>query len=80
MEGKENTGLKRTFKELLTESLERTDEKSGKTRQEMLIDAMVDKAIAGDARAFEIVRGIAGADEANTLVIYLEEDADELAG
>ena len=74
-----SSGLKRLFKESMLASLERMDEEHGKTRQEMLVDAIVNKGISGDARAFEIIRTIVGENDAGSLIIVMEDDVDELA-
>ena len=69
--------LKKAFRESMLDSLERMDEQKGKTRQELLIDAIVDKGITGDVRAFDIISGmVEGKDTAGQITVVLEGELE----
>lgn len=57
---KENQEKRNTFKAMLLLELEKVNEHNGKTKREELNEALIDKALKGDTRAFEVIRDTVG--------------------
>lgn len=51
---------KKTFKQTLLLLLEEVNPETGKTRREEINDAIMEKAMCGDTKAFEIIRDTVG--------------------
>ena len=66
----------RSVRECIELSLEKNE--NGESRKQLLCDALVQKGISGDARAFEIICRILGDDE-GSVTVAMEGGADELA-
>ncbi len=71
--------LKKSFRDCIVRSLERKDEKTGKSRMDLLADALVDKGISGDARAFEIIRNISGEASDTGLMVKMDAEAESFS-
>ena len=57
---KENQEKKNTFKAMLLLALSETNAETGKTKREEINEALIDKAIKGDTKAFELIRDTVG--------------------
>ncbi len=57
---KENQEKRNTFKAMLLLELEKVNEDTGKTKREELNEALIDKALKGDTKAFEVIRDTVG--------------------
>lgn len=57
---KENQEKKNTFKAMLLLALEEINIETGKTKREELNEALIDKALKGDTKAFEVIRDTVG--------------------
>ena len=57
---KENQEKKNTFKAMLLLALSETNAETGKTKREEINEALIEKAIKGDTKAFEVIRDTVG--------------------
>lgn len=57
---KENIEREKTFRALLLLALEQVNETTGKTKREEINDAIIDRALKGDTKAFEVIRDTVG--------------------
>lgn len=57
---KENQEKEKTFKAMLLLALEEINKETGKTRREEINDAIIDKALKGDTKAYEVIRDTVG--------------------
>lgn len=57
---KENQEKKNTFKAMLLLALSETNAETGKTKREEINEALIEKAIKGDTKAFELIRDTVG--------------------
>lgn len=53
---KENQEKKKTFRAMLELTLEQINQETGKTKREEINDAIIDKALKGDTKAYEVIR------------------------
>ena len=57
---KENQAKEKTFKAMLLLALEEINKESGKTKREEINDAIIDRALKGDTKAYEVIRDTVG--------------------
>ena len=57
---KENQEKEKTFKAMLLLALDNINESTGKTYREDINDSMIQKALSGDTKAFELIRDTVG--------------------
>ena len=53
---KENQEKKKTFRAMLLLALEQINQETGKTKREEINDAIIDRALKGDTKAYEVIR------------------------
>ena len=57
---KENQEKKKTFRAMLELALEEINKDTGKTKREEINDAIIEKALKGDTKAYEVIRDTVG--------------------
>ena len=57
---KENQEKKKTFRAMLELALEQINQETGKTKREEINDAIIDRALKGDTKAYEVIRDTVG--------------------
>lgn len=57
---KENQERKKTFRAMLELALEEINKETGKTKREEINDAIIEKALKGDTKAYEVIRDTVG--------------------
>lgn len=79
----ENIEKKKTFKAMLELALEEVNRKTGKTKREELNDAIIERALKGDAKAYEVIRDTVGekpVDKVQANVFNYEESLKAVDG
>lgn len=64
---KENQEKKKTFRAMLELALEEINKETGKTKREEINDAIIDRALKGDTKAYEVIRDTVGEKPADKL-------------
>ena len=57
---KENIEKEKSFKAMLLLALEEINKETGKTKREELNDAIIERALKGDTKAYEVIRDTVG--------------------
>lgn len=57
---KENLEKKKTFRAMLELALEQINSETGKTKREEINDAIIERALKGDTKAYEVIRDTVG--------------------
>lgn len=80
---KENQAKEKTFKAMLLLALEEINNDTGKTNREAINDAIIEKALKGDTKAYEVIRDTVGekpVDKVQANVFNYEESLKAVDG
>lgn len=80
---KENQAKEKTFKAMLLLALEEINKETGKTKREEINDAIIDRALKGDTKAYEVIRDTVGekpVDKVQANVFNYEESLKAVDG